>query len=727
MIDTILAGRARDHRPAMAMIAPACFPAQAGSRSAQPRSRPASARGSRHRCGCTAARPAVRWAGVVVLRAAGRAGMADRAGNPGSVRGSGGAGGSAAAAGSGADRGDHWAYWRRAKIYVRARPGASGRTAIGACSPTAHRRCCWAAHASSTTARDWLTDGAAAGSGRPTRCLPELRSRLDLAPDRLAYIYYTSGSTGRPKGVADCHRNVLHNILRYTDSLRIGCAGPAHPVAVLRLQRCRLQPVRGSAQRGMLPSDRPCRPKASRVSPAGSRPSGSPCSMRAGDLPRARRHRRRPVQPRVIRLEGDLAGPTRRLAFQRRFGTRLHAGQRPGRHRDRAHLPVLPRPRYRLPPDGLPVGHPAADIEIAILGEDGSEVGAGRHRRSRGAQPVSGGRVLERPCADGRAVREAIAAAFGATGAAISAGVGRSVRSSCSAARISWSSSAAPGWIWPRSSEALLELPGVKDAAVVRARDGGGRAELVAYVVPAGMHRRPTRPTCGAGLARRCAGAAGADAMALAGGAAAGRQRQDRPGEATSAVRVGDPVQADGAMRIVGAAGGKSWAHERSARISRSPRQAATRSRPSSWHCCWSNGCSVRATGSDRARVPRSPSCAGAWPRAAATLRNAHGRGRHRHAAGAVPWRAWTSVAYQALVPRLAPWRPVYGVRRARSRLACSPPVTVPSLAARYAASFGRSSAMGPARLAGNCLGGVLALGDRATAARHRHRGCRRR
>lgn len=45
---------------------------------------------------------------------------------------------------------------------------------------------------------------------------------IDLRPERLAYVYYTSGSTGPPKGVADTHRNVLHNVMRYTNSLRIG-------------------------------------------------------------------------------------------------------------------------------------------------------------------------------------------------------------------------------------------------------------------------------------------------------------------------------------------------------------------------------------------------------------------------------------------------------------------------------------------------------------------------
>jgi amino acid adenylation domain-containing protein len=40
-------------------------------------------------------------------------------------------------------------------------------------------------------------------------------------PGQLAYVYYTSGSTGSPKGVADTHRNVIHNVLRYTRSLGI--------------------------------------------------------------------------------------------------------------------------------------------------------------------------------------------------------------------------------------------------------------------------------------------------------------------------------------------------------------------------------------------------------------------------------------------------------------------------------------------------------------------------
>lgn len=44
---------------------------------------------------------------------------------------------------------------------------------------------------------------------------------IPIQPESLAYVYFTSGSTGRPKGVMDNHRNVLHNVMRYTNSLRI--------------------------------------------------------------------------------------------------------------------------------------------------------------------------------------------------------------------------------------------------------------------------------------------------------------------------------------------------------------------------------------------------------------------------------------------------------------------------------------------------------------------------
>ncbi len=53
--------------------------------------------------------------------------------------------------------------------------------------------------------------------------VPDHDLGLDVSPDALAYVYYTSGTTGTPKGVMDSHRNVLHNVMRYTNRLHI-CA-----------------------------------------------------------------------------------------------------------------------------------------------------------------------------------------------------------------------------------------------------------------------------------------------------------------------------------------------------------------------------------------------------------------------------------------------------------------------------------------------------------------------
>jgi len=75
-----------------------------------------------------------------------------------------------------------------------------------------------AARAAAGAADVWPLDTRDPTDATRAPALPEIE------PDRPAYLFYTSGSTGRPKGVVDSHRNVLHNVMRYTNSLRIGPA-----------------------------------------------------------------------------------------------------------------------------------------------------------------------------------------------------------------------------------------------------------------------------------------------------------------------------------------------------------------------------------------------------------------------------------------------------------------------------------------------------------------------
>jgi amino acid adenylation domain-containing protein len=51
---------------------------------------------------------------------------------------------------------------------------------------------------------------------------PEPNPDLDVSPETPVYILYTSGSTGKPKGVVHNHRNVLHEIMNYTNAVHIG-------------------------------------------------------------------------------------------------------------------------------------------------------------------------------------------------------------------------------------------------------------------------------------------------------------------------------------------------------------------------------------------------------------------------------------------------------------------------------------------------------------------------
>lgn len=50
---------------------------------------------------------------------------------------------------------------------------------------------------------------------------PAENPNLKIAPGDLAFLIYTSGTTGRPKGVMQTHRNIRHNALRLSQGMRL--------------------------------------------------------------------------------------------------------------------------------------------------------------------------------------------------------------------------------------------------------------------------------------------------------------------------------------------------------------------------------------------------------------------------------------------------------------------------------------------------------------------------
>jgi amino acid adenylation domain-containing protein len=226
-----------------------------------------------------------------------------------------------------------------------------------------------------------LVDQAAGLPGLPCVAVGGLSAArppaLAARAEDLACVYLTSGSTGEPKGVMDCHRNVLHNVLRYTDALAIS---PADRLTLLQAPTfsgavsstfCAL--LNGAAccpfrptQEG--PTELAGWLQRERITIYHSVPS----LFRAicvGD--------RRFPSVRVVRLEGDRATGLDVELFERHLapGSLLANGL----GMTEAGLVCQLRGGHgELPRDGiLPVGLPVSDVDVQILDRSGEPLPRG--------------------------------------------------------------------------------------------------------------------------------------------------------------------------------------------------------------------------------------------------------------------------------------------------------------------------------------------------------------
>lgn len=214
-------------------------------------------------------------------------------------------------------------------------------------------------------------------SDRLRHDLPVENPGLLLGPDSLAYIYFTSGSTGRPKGVVDSHRNVLHNVMRYTNSLRI-------------VQADRLSLIQAPSFSGTVSSLFGALLNGAVLCPYNLRQEGLD---RLGEwvneteitiyhsVPMFFRHLCREgfsfPHVRLIRLEGDRALRSDAALYQQCFSPHCQLVNGLGITETGLCRQYFLSTESALPDPILPVGYPVPDMEVLVLDEDGQSVAAG--------------------------------------------------------------------------------------------------------------------------------------------------------------------------------------------------------------------------------------------------------------------------------------------------------------------------------------------------------------
>jgi amino acid adenylation domain-containing protein len=199
---------------------------------------------------------------------------------------------------------------------------------------------------------------------------------LPLRPDAPAYIYYTSGSTGRPKGVFDLHRNVLHNIMRYTNSLRISAED-------------RLTLLQSPGFSGAVSSMFSALLNGAAVFPYDVRKQGMARHL-ADWLIREQLTMYHSVPMvfrsflnggvrlpaiRVIRLEGDAASKTDVALYREHFGPECLLVNGLGTTETGIVRQFFMSPATPLPDGVVPIGYATEDMHAMLLDEAGREVG----------------------------------------------------------------------------------------------------------------------------------------------------------------------------------------------------------------------------------------------------------------------------------------------------------------------------------------------------------------
>jgi len=201
-------------------------------------------------------------------------------------------------------------------------------------------------------------------SPEPALAVPAVH--VEISPDQPAYVYFTSGSTGRPKGVIDCHRNVLHNVMRYTRALHIT---PGDRLSLV--QSCGFSGAVSSMFAALLNGATSCPVDIRLETPARlarwlddlsvtiyhSVPSLFRSVVSAGDLFR---------HVRLVRLEGDRATRLDLDLFRRHFAAPSKLAVGLGTTETGLVCQWFFDHRSTVPDNVVPIGYPVTDMQFEV-------------------------------------------------------------------------------------------------------------------------------------------------------------------------------------------------------------------------------------------------------------------------------------------------------------------------------------------------------------------------
>ena len=263
------------------------------------------------------------------------------------------------------------------KIYVPLEPGQSERelqSVIADCEP---RLIVTDARHVPLAKRLIGAQGLCLDIGEVTESGTDDNPGLQLLPDRVCYIFYTSGTTGPPKGVFDNHRNVLHNIMRYTNTLGIGAAD-----RLSLIESCSYSGTVSSLFTALLngavicPFDLQCQGIV-RLAEWIDEQAITVFHSVPTIFEQLLAKRGRFDDVRIVRLEGDRAEPRHIALFQEKFdGDRVLVNGL-GTTETGIVRQFFVRPGDSVDGPVVPIGQAVEDMDIALVDDAGQEVGPG--------------------------------------------------------------------------------------------------------------------------------------------------------------------------------------------------------------------------------------------------------------------------------------------------------------------------------------------------------------